>query len=107
MIGQHWRKHSTCGYVLASIAKDGRLKPYHPASVSFCFANSSNLPGSVLRRQSTLTVYSWDRKLTSIEERHFPSVRLPEILSLVQSILRCAPLVNVGVVWVRHGCIDK
>ena len=42
-------------------------------------------------------------RLTCIEERYFSSVGLPEILTLVERVLRCTPLANVGVVWIRHG----
>lgn len=103
MIGRHWRTHNTCEIALDQTVSKGVIRIYHPPSVSFSFANCSNLPGSIARSIEVEALASRGQ-FTSIEKRDLSGVGLPEVLTLVQGILRCASLLHVGVVWVGHGC---
>ena len=43
-------------------------------------------------------------RLTSIEKRDLARIGFPEVFSLVEGILGRAPLINVGIVGIRHNC---
>jgi hypothetical protein len=43
-------------------------------------------------------------RLTSIEKRHFALVALPEILALIQSVLRCGSLLAIGILRIHDVC---
>jgi hypothetical protein len=43
-------------------------------------------------------------RLTSIKKRHFALIALPEILALIQSVLRCGPLLAIGILRIHDVC---
>jgi hypothetical protein len=43
-------------------------------------------------------------RLTSIEKRHFALIALPEILALIQSVLRRGSLLAIGILRIHDVC---